>query len=183
MKKYTEAEIEANSMLRENNRNADALYVRGLCLYYQDYEDEAFQCFTSALKIDPDHKKAKAIQKKAKLLKSTKDDGNEAYKTGKFQEAYDLYSNALEIDPNNVSTCAKLFYNRGVVASRNARRLANQRPQVACIETLIGWIRSRAVTKVHLDFFPGFTCSCPAISVNSIEETKELRLGSLAITN
>ncbi|XP_028403003.1 dnaJ homolog subfamily C member 7-like [Dendronephthya gigantea] len=118
MKKYTEAEIEANSMLRENNRNADALYVRGLCLYYQDYEDEAFQCFTSALKIDPDHKKAKAIRKKAKLLKSTKDDGNEAYKTGKFQEAYDLYSNALEIDPNNVSTCAKLFYNRGVVASR-----------------------------------------------------------------
>ena len=58
------------------------------------------------------------FQQKAKLLKSTKDDGNEAYKTGKFQEAFELYSKALAIDPDNVSTCAKLFYNRGIVAAR-----------------------------------------------------------------
>ena len=51
-------------------------------------------------------------------MKSTKADGNEAYKNGNFQEAYDLYSKALSIDPDNVSTCAKLYYNRGVVASR-----------------------------------------------------------------
>lgn len=118
LKRYTEAEVEANCILKENSRNADALFVRGLCLYYQDYEEEAFKCFTNALKVDPDHKKAKAIRKKAKLLKSTKDAGNEAYKTGKFQEAYDLYSKALEIDPDNVTTLAKLYYNRGVVASR-----------------------------------------------------------------
>ena len=29
----------------------------------QDYEEQAFQCFTSVLKIDPDHKKAKAIRR------------------------------------------------------------------------------------------------------------------------
>ncbi|XP_046859863.1 dnaJ homolog subfamily C member 7-like [Xenia sp. Carnegie-2017] len=118
MKKYSEAEVEANSVLRENNRNADALYVRGLCLYYQDNEEQAFKCFTNVLKIDPDHKKAKAIRKKAKLLQATKDNGNNAYKRGNFEEAYSIYTNALTIDPNNVSTSAKLYYNRAVVASK-----------------------------------------------------------------
>lgn len=37
---------------------------------------------------------------------------------GRFQEAFDLYSKALTIDPNNVSICAKLYYNRGVVAAK-----------------------------------------------------------------
>jgi hypothetical protein len=33
----------------------------------QDFEDQAFQCFSSVLKIDPDHKKAKVIRRVSEL--------------------------------------------------------------------------------------------------------------------
>jgi len=49
------------------------------------------------------------------LLKSKKEEGNDAFKTGRYQEAYDIYTSALSIDPNNKSTNAKLYFNRAVV--------------------------------------------------------------------
>ena len=39
--------------------NADALYVRGLCLYYEDCIDKAVQFFVQALRMAPDHEKAR----------------------------------------------------------------------------------------------------------------------------
>ena len=41
--------------------NADAIYVRGLCLYHQDNIDKAFQHFQQVLRLAPDHKKARDI--------------------------------------------------------------------------------------------------------------------------
>ncbi|KAF5305683.1 hypothetical protein FQA39_LY09172, partial [Lamprigera yunnana] len=58
------------------------------------------------------------MYKRAKLLKKTKDDGNEAYKLCKFQEAINLYSEALTIDPLNKKTNAKLYFNRATVMAR-----------------------------------------------------------------
>lgn len=56
--------------------------------------------------------------KRAKILKKKKDDGNEAYKSCKFQEAINLYTQALEIDPLNKKTNAKLYFNRATVLAR-----------------------------------------------------------------
>lgn len=42
-----------------DSTNADALYVRGLCLYYEDCIDKAVQFFVQALKMAPDHEKAR----------------------------------------------------------------------------------------------------------------------------
>ena len=39
--------------------NADAVFVRGLCLYYQDNVDKAFQHFQQTLRLAPDHSKAR----------------------------------------------------------------------------------------------------------------------------
>lgn len=50
--------------------------------------------------------------KRAKQLKKKKEDGNEAFKSFKFQEAVKLYTEALEIDPLNKKTNAKLYFNR-----------------------------------------------------------------------
>ena len=55
---------------------------------------------------------------KAKLLRQKKDDGNAAFKSSKWQEAYDLYTEALAIDPCNKSTNAKLYFNRATVAAK-----------------------------------------------------------------
>lgn len=63
----------------------------------------------------PDHVKARDIFRRAKLLKTKKEEGNEAFKAGRFQEAHELYTATLIIDPNNKLTNAKVYFNRAVV--------------------------------------------------------------------
>jgi len=55
---------------------------------------------------------------KAKSLKTKKEEGNAAFKAGKLEDAYKLYSEALQIDPFNRSTNAKLYFNRATVAAK-----------------------------------------------------------------
>ena len=55
---------------------------------------------------------------RARALKQTKEEGNDAFKAGDLQKAYDLYSRALQIDPLNSSTNAKLYFNRATVCSK-----------------------------------------------------------------
>ena len=98
--------------------NADAIYVRGMCLYYQDNTEKAFQHFQRVLQYSPDHAKAKVFYKKAKSLQTKKESGNQAFKTGKWQEAYDLYTEALSIDPNNKTINAILFCNRATASAK-----------------------------------------------------------------
>merc|ERR1711874_44713 len=119
--RYTEASEAANSVLQFDNLNADAIYVRGLCLYYEDNVDRAFSHFTQVLRFAPDHVRAKEIYKKAKSLKAKKEEGNTAFKAGNLEEAYKLYSEALLIDPCNRSTNAKLHFNRATVAAKQKK--------------------------------------------------------------
>lgn len=116
--RYQEAQEIANGILHVNRGNADAIYVRGVCLYYEDNIDSATSHFQQVLRLAPDHKKTMDIYKRAKLLKKKKEDGNEAYKANRFQEAYNLYTEALTIDPLNKKTNAKLYFNRATVSSR-----------------------------------------------------------------
>jgi len=119
--RYAEASETANSVLQIDNMNADAIYVRGLCLYYEDNVDRAFSHFTQVLRFAPDHVRAKEIYKKAKSLKAKKEEGNTAFKAGNLDEAYKLYSEALLIDPCNRSTNAKLYFNRATVAAKQKK--------------------------------------------------------------
>ena len=61
--RYAEAQNIANDMLRSDSMNADAMYVRGLCLYYEDFVDKAFTHFQQVLRLAPDHHLAKATYK------------------------------------------------------------------------------------------------------------------------
>ena len=61
--KYEEAKEIANEILREDNINADAIYIRGLCLYNKDDIDKALIHFQQALRLAPDHPKAKEAYK------------------------------------------------------------------------------------------------------------------------
>ncbi|XP_024288930.1 dnaJ homolog subfamily C member 7 isoform X1 [Oncorhynchus tshawytscha] len=116
--RYPEAQSVASDILRMDATNGDALYVRGLCLYYEDCIDKAVQFFVQALRMAPDHEKARLACRNAKALKAKKEDGNQAFKDGNYDVAYELYSEALTIDPNNIKTNAKLFCNRGTVGSK-----------------------------------------------------------------
>ncbi|PSN47553.1 DnaJ subfamily C member 7 [Blattella germanica] len=79
--RYQEAQEIANDILHVDKQNADAVYVRGMCLYYQDNVDRAFSHFQHVLKLAPDHQKAMDI-----------------YKLGRLNEAVVDCSNALELD-------------------------------------------------------------------------------------
>lgn len=65
----------------------------------------------------------------AKALKAKKEEGNKAFKEGSFDAAYELYSEALTIDPNNIKTNAKLYCNRATVGSK-VRNITGEIPVV-----------------------------------------------------
>ncbi|XP_041373976.1 dnaJ homolog subfamily C member 7-like [Gigantopelta aegis] len=113
-----EAQELANGILALDRMNAEALFVRGLCLYYQDNAEKAFQHFQQVLRLHPDHPKAREVYRKAKSLIAKKEEGNKAFRSGRLQEAYDLYTAALSIDPNNKLTNSKLYFNRATVTSK-----------------------------------------------------------------
>ncbi|XP_058125350.1 dnaJ homolog subfamily C member 7 isoform X2 [Anopheles ziemanni] len=116
--RFEEAGNIAITIMQSNSANADAIYVRGLTLYYCDNLEKGLLHFERALMLDPDHKKAKAMRQKAKQLKEKKETGNELFKTGKFRPALTTYSEALEIDPLNKDINSKLYYNRALVNSK-----------------------------------------------------------------
>jgi len=58
------------------------------------------------------------LLQRAKQLTTQKEAGNAAFRAGRLQEAYDLYSKALQIDPHNNSTNSKLYCNRATVGSK-----------------------------------------------------------------
>jgi len=116
--KYGDAQITANEILRKDQHNLEALYVRGICLYYQDQTERAFKLFQQLLRTAPDFQKAKECYKKAKSLEQTKQAGNDAFRTQDYTKAHELYTQALNIDPLNKLTNSKLYCNRGFVNTK-----------------------------------------------------------------
>jgi len=116
--RYQEAQEIANDCIFRDQTNVDAIYVRGICLYYQDNADKAFQHFQRVLQFSPDFEKAKSFFKKAKLQQSRKEAGNAAFKEGKFDDALKLYTEALEVDLNNKLFKAVLYTNRATVLAK-----------------------------------------------------------------
>lgn len=73
---FQEANDIAVSCMKSDSSSADAVYVRGLCLYYKDNLDKGLTHFQQVLTLDPDHSKAKVMRLKAKSLKEKKENGN-----------------------------------------------------------------------------------------------------------
>ncbi|XP_059089731.1 dnaJ homolog subfamily C member 7-like isoform X2 [Tigriopus californicus] len=167
----------ANDLLRADGRNADAMYVRGLCLYYEDNLDKAFSHFQQVLRLAPDHR-AKHVYKKAKLLKQKKDEGNAAFKASKLSEALSLYSEALEIDPLNKTTNAKLFFNRGTVAARMSKWQQSVDDCTAALNLDDGYLKAllrRAKSLIELESYEEAVRDCEkAVRLDRSVETKRL---------
>lgn len=65
----------AVSCMMSDSTNADAVYVRGLCLYYGDNLEKGLTHFQRVLTLDPEHKNAKIMRVKAKNLKERRENG------------------------------------------------------------------------------------------------------------
>ncbi|MCJ1438167.1 hypothetical protein MMC27_007554 [Xylographa pallens] len=91
-----DAQNMAMSLLRNNNQDPEALVLRGRALYAQGENDKALQHFRQALNCDPDFKDAVKYLRMVQKLDRMKEEGNVAFKGGKFRDAVKLYSAALE---------------------------------------------------------------------------------------
>ena len=111
-----EAQNVAMSLLRKNNQDPEALVLRGRALYSQGENEKALQHFRQALSCDPDFKDGVKYLRMVQKLDRMKEEGNTAFKGGRFKQAVSLYSQALEIDPNNKGTNSKILQNRAMAS-------------------------------------------------------------------
>ncbi|KAM0787366.1 hypothetical protein ACM66B_003452 [Microbotryomycetes sp. NB124-2] len=111
-KRYEEASSMAADLLRQDQNQPDALYYRGLSLYYTGNQAQAIAHMQSALRNDPDFTLARTMLKQIRLLESLKDAGNEAFKAGRLEEAIAKYTEAAAVDEDNDSFKATLMSNR-----------------------------------------------------------------------
>ncbi|MCJ1382569.1 hypothetical protein MMC17_005682 [Xylographa soralifera] len=111
-----DAQNMAMSLLRNNNQDPEALVLRGRALYAQGDNDKALQHFRQALNCDPDFKDAVKYLRMVQKLDKMKEEGNVAFKGGKYKDAVKLYSAALEVDPFNKGTNSKLLQNRAMAS-------------------------------------------------------------------
>lgn len=113
-----EAQNVAMGLLRNNNQDPDALVLRGRILYAQGENDKAIQHFRQALSCDPDFKDAVKNLRMVQKLERMKQEGNAAFKAGRYKEAIDTYSQALDVDPSNKNTNSKILQNRALCHTR-----------------------------------------------------------------
>jgi DnaJ homolog subfamily C member 7 len=111
----------ALSLLRMNPNDPDAMVLRGRALYMQGENDKAIQHFRKALGFDPDFKEAIKYLRLVQRLDRTKEEGNVDFKAGRYQAAVDKYTQALDIDPMNRSTNAKILQNRALCQNKLKR--------------------------------------------------------------
>lgn len=113
-----EAQNVVMSLLRNNNQDPDALVLRGRILYAQGENEKSLQHFRQALSCDPDLKAAVKYLRMVQKLERMKSEGNASFKAGRYQEAVDTYTQALEVDPTNKNTNSKILQNRALCNSR-----------------------------------------------------------------
>lgn len=104
----------AMSLLRENSQDPEALVLRGRALYAQGDNAKAVQHFKQALSCDPDFKDGLKYLRMVQKLDRMKETGNTLFKAGKYKDAVDEYTAALEVDPGNKGTNSKLLQNRAL---------------------------------------------------------------------
>lgn len=122
--RLADAQSIAQDVLMKDQLDADANYIRALCLYYRDDIDKAVRMLTQILRSDPEHSKSKVVLRLARQLNQKKEEGNAAFKNHEYEAAEQLYTDALAVDPCNVTTNAKLYCNRAAVLMQNRRYAA-----------------------------------------------------------
>ncbi|KAK9722900.1 hypothetical protein K7432_002337 [Basidiobolus ranarum] len=121
MKNFDDAVRIASEVMRADPTNPDALYLRATILYRQGDNAKALAHCTEALRCDPDYHKARTLLKTIKAIDAKKNAGNDAFRAGNYQEAYDLYTAALEVDGENYLSNSKIYSNRATASAKMSK--------------------------------------------------------------
>lgn len=113
-----QAQDTAMNLLRKNNKDPEALVLRGRALYGQGDNAKAIQHFKEALSCDPDYKDGVKYLRMVQKLDRLKEEGNSFYKRGRNQQAVEIYTQALEVDPSNKGTNSRILHNRALASRK-----------------------------------------------------------------
>ncbi|KAN0039082.1 hypothetical protein ACTA71_001276 [Dictyostelium dimigraforme] len=112
LKQYPQASNLMTTLLQEDSRNPEYLFVRGLSLYYQNNFPLALQHFQNSLTFDPDYSESRVALKRLRNIESKKKEGNEHFQAKNYQAAYESFTEALSIDPKLETINSQLYSNR-----------------------------------------------------------------------
>ncbi|KAG6809565.1 hypothetical protein H0H92_015747 [Tricholoma furcatifolium] len=156
------AGIAANDALRLSPNSPDTLAVRGLVLFLTGKLPQATQHATSALRLDPEHEPARRLRIRVKDVERLKEEGNVAFKSAKFEEAIEKYTEALERigekeeEGKGGQIRATLLSNRATTLlklERHEDALADTDASLLLSPTSFKALRTRARLYLHLERF------------------------------
>ncbi|KAG8988410.1 hypothetical protein FRB94_006459 [Tulasnella sp. JGI-2019a] len=96
-KNWDEAASLAAGALRQDTNSPDALAVRALVLFLTNQIQPAIDHLRAALRSDQEHSQARALLRRVKDVERTKEEGNSAFKVGKWPEAVAKWTDTLGI--------------------------------------------------------------------------------------
>jgi len=112
LKKYNDALALSSNILRHDNTNMDAIYVRSESIFLSGNLSGAIRQLRQGLELDPDNAACRKLIKRIQLLETKKMEGNEAFSSGYVEKAYDIYTEALSIEPRCDALNSIIFCNR-----------------------------------------------------------------------
>ena len=101
-----------NNMIREQGRSAEVFYYKGLLSLSQGNLDTAKKLYKQGLQCDPDDERIKKAFKNVRRVENVRQAGNTLYKAGEYQEAYDKYTEGLELEKCSEQMNSVLYSNR-----------------------------------------------------------------------
>ncbi|KAJ7272532.1 hypothetical protein B0H12DRAFT_583920 [Mycena haematopus] len=154
------ANTAANDALRLNPNSPDVLTSRGLVLFLSGRLPQALQHAQSALRGDPGHEPAQRLRKRVKDVERLKEEGNTVFKMGRFDEAIEKYTEALERvgeaeeEGKGGQIRATLLSNRATALlklDRHEDALRDTDASLELIPTSFKALRTRARIHLHLE--------------------------------
>ncbi|CAM9184983.1 unnamed protein product [Ectocarpus sp. 6 AP-2014] len=118
MGKHEEAYAMSSTLIRNSQNNSKLLITRARCLYLMGNLDSAIKHLQEAARQDPDNSEYRGLIKKYKLMESTKEAGNKAFKANDLEGAIRSWGEALTVDKTNKSFNSKLYCNRAAAYAK-----------------------------------------------------------------
>ena len=113
--RFSEGDKVAQSILDQDKTNVAALFLRAHCQYQMKELDKAIPFYQQTLNQRPDHQPAKTYISRVRLLKERRDNAVKAAAKNKLDDAVNMFSLSIEVDPSNKNMQSHLLAERGLI--------------------------------------------------------------------
>lgn len=103
-----------NKVSADEKANEEFEYLLVLAFYYDGKYDKARKLLGTILQKSRDNEKLNHLWKVLKEIEKEKEAANESFKNGKYQEAIEMYTKLLDLDPDNRVFNATIVANRAL---------------------------------------------------------------------